>query len=125
MAKKPGQMPAEYVIDTDWLFARSGFRGGDLLREAFPNLGAAELRALLVDVVHEHVLPKLDQKVWTLQIPTVHNPVRATSVDNVPVKWNAERGAGPRITPASVRVKAADVIACARRRRIDVSDQEG
>jgi hypothetical protein len=123
MATKTGQMPDEFVIDTASLFARSGFFGGDLLREAFPNVGAAELRALLVDVVQQHVLPQLDQKVRTLQVPTVHNPVRATSVDNVPVIWNAERGTGPSITPASVRVKAADVLACARKRRIAIAGE--
>ena len=109
------KLPAEFAIDTASLFARSGFQGGNLLREAFPDLGAADLRALLVDVVHYHVLPELDQKVQTLLIPTAHNPVRAISVDNVPVRWTAERGVGPRITPESVRVKAADVLACARK----------
>ena len=112
--------PEEFVFETASLYQRSGFESGDLLKSAFPGVGAAELRELLVDVVRSHVLPQLDQDVQVLQIPSVHNPVRATNVSGTSVTWTAEFGTGPALTPKRVRVSAEDVFACARRRRIPV-----
>jgi hypothetical protein len=118
MAGKNGLAPEVFVFDTASLYRRSGFESGDLLKSAFPSVGAAELRELLVDVVRRHVLPQLDQQVQVLQIPGVHNPVRATSVSGVPVVWTAESGTGPALTPTRVSVKAEDVFACASKRKI-------
>ncbi len=112
--------PEEFVFETVSLYQRSGFKGGELLREAFPALGASELRELLVDVVRGYVLPQLDQDVQVLQIPSVHNPVRATNVGGQSVTWTAEFGTGPTITPKTVRVPIADVYTAARKRKIAV-----
>jgi hypothetical protein len=110
--------PAELVVETSSLFERSGFDGGNLLLGLFPDLGAADLRELLTDVVRHLVVPQLDQKVSLLSIPTVHNPIRVTSVDNVSVSWTSERGTGPRITPDQVTVQVADIMAVARKRKL-------
>lgn len=119
MADASSMPPQEFVLRTACLYARSGFEGGNLLRAAFPSLGAGELRELLVGVLHRHVIPVLDQSVQTLQIPTGQNPLRAASVDGVTVRWStAEHGNGPTITPATVTVTMDQVLACAKRLRI-------
>lgn len=112
--------PEEFIFETASLYQRSGFNGGELLRPAFPKLAGSELRELLVDVVRSHVLPQIDQDVQVLQIPSVHNPVRATNVGGTSVTWTAEFGTGETLTPWQVRVSAADVFECARRRRIPI-----
>ena len=118
MSAEEGTLPAELVIETASLYAQSGFERGNLLKGSFPHLGAADLRELLADVVQQHVIPRLDQRVQTLRIPTVHNPIRATSVDGVAVNWTPEKGNGPQLTPATVCVMAADILSCARKRRV-------
>lgn len=112
--------PEEFLFETASLYQRSGFKAGELLREGFPTLGGSELRELLVDVVRSYVLPQLDQDVQVLQIPTVHNPVRATNVNGQTVTWTAEFGTGPVLSPKVVRVSAADVYTAARKRKIPV-----
>jgi hypothetical protein len=112
------ETPVELVVETSSLFERAGFEGGNLLLGLFPDLGAADLRELLTDVVRMLVVPQLDQRVSLLSIPTVHNPIRVTSVDNVSVSWTSERGTGPRITPEQVTVKVADIMALARKRKL-------
>jgi hypothetical protein len=100
-------------------FARSGFQSGELLRSAMPHLNAGEMRDLLVEVLQRHVVPQLDQKVQVSVLPTVHNPVRVTSVDGIEVAWaTPEHGRGPALTPATVTVELEDVFACARRLRL-------
>jgi hypothetical protein len=124
MASKNGQ-PAErgpltsrFVFKTSDLYKRRGFERGGILAEKFPNVGAAELRELLVDVLQAHVIPRLDQKVQVLVVPTVHNPLRAVYVDGAAVRWTAESGHGPVLMPATVAVSLDDVLACARKRKI-------
>lgn len=121
MADASSTPPQDFVVKTASLYARAGFDGGDLLRPAFPTLGAGDLRALLVGVLHHYVIPVLDQSVQTLQIPTGHNPLRAASVDGVSVRWTtAEHGNGPPLTPATVTVTMEQVLAAAKRLRIAV-----
>jgi hypothetical protein len=115
-----GPLPTHFVFRTNDLYARDGFEGGGILGKAFPNLSAAELRDLLVEVLQTHVIPRLDHSVQTLLIPTVHNPLRAVYVEGVPVNWTAVAGQGPPLTPATVSVSLEDVLACARKRKIAV-----
>jgi hypothetical protein len=117
-AETPVELPSHFVFATNSLYLRAGFEHGATLGTAFPHLGAADLRDLLVDVLQTHVIPRLDQSVQTLIVPTVHNPLRAVNVDGVSVRWNAEMGQGPPLTPATIRVTLEDVLACARRRKI-------
>ncbi|HEU5211033.1 MAG TPA: hypothetical protein VFU06_16675 [Longimicrobiales bacterium] len=115
--------PEEFLFETASLYQRSGFKSGELLREAFPGLGGSELRELLVDVVRGYVLPQLDQDVQVLQIPSVHNPVRATNVSGQSVTWTAEFGTGPALTPKVVRVSTADIYTAARKRKIAIPQE--
>lgn len=123
MASSPDRTRQQVVFETSSFYEQAGFERGEILRPLFPDLPGGELRELLVDVLHAHVVPKLDQQVQTLQIPTVHNPLRVTSVDGEAVTWNkTERGVGPTITPATVKVSVADIYNVARKRRIVVPD---
>jgi hypothetical protein len=115
-----GPLPTHFVFNTSCLYKRSGFESGALLGKVFSHVSAGELRELLVDVLQAHVVPRLDQKVQTLAMPTVHNPLRAVYVDGAPVRWTAEAGLGPQLTPATVRVSIEDVMECARKRKIAV-----
>jgi hypothetical protein len=110
---------ASIEFRTSDFFTRRGFASGDLLRSTMPHLNNGELRDLLVEVLQRHVLPRLDQKVQASVLPTVHNPLRATSVDGVEVTWpTPEEARGPTLTPATVTVMLEDVFACARRLRL-------
>jgi hypothetical protein len=119
MSEQTPQLPAEFVFSTADLYARSGFSNGAFFKDAFPNLSANELRDLLVDVLQQHVLPKLDQSVQTLLVPSVHNPLRVTSVDGNGVDWlTPEAGHGAALTPARIRVPAEAVLSSAKRLRL-------
>jgi hypothetical protein len=113
-----GKPPSHFVFTTSCFYKRAGFESGALLGKVFWQLSSGELRDLLVDVLQAHVLPRLDQKVQTLAMPTVHNPLRAVYVDGSPVRWTAEFGLGPPLTPATIRVSLEDVVECARKRNI-------
>jgi hypothetical protein len=113
-----GQIPSHIVFTANGLYERSGFASGAILAEVFTHVAAGEIRDLLVDVLQAHVIPRLDQKVQTLVVPTVHNPLRAVRVDGVSVRWSAEAGQGPPLSPATVRVSMEDVLECARKRKI-------
>jgi hypothetical protein len=116
------EMPEMITFHTAGFFARNGFESGDLLKPILPHLNAGEARDLLVEVLQRHVVPQLDQKVQVSVLPTVHNPVRVTSVDGVEVAWaTPEQGRGPALTPATVTVDVEDVYACARRLRFSTT----
>ncbi|HSJ23776.1 MAG TPA: hypothetical protein VK929_03760 [Longimicrobiales bacterium] len=118
-------IPESFEVKTADFFTRRGFLSGDLLRPALPHLNAGDVRDLLVEVLQRHVVPSLDQKVQTYAVPTVHNPLRVTSVDGVEVVWaTPAEGRGPAITPPRVTVMLQDVLACARRLRLSVPTPE-
>jgi hypothetical protein len=119
---EPSTPPTIEVRTADF-FLRKGFQSGDLLREYLPNLNAGELRDLLVEVLQRHVVPQLDQKIQTSILPTVHNPLRVTSVDGVEVVWTTpEEGRGPALSPPWVTIQVEDVFTCARRLRLTVPE---
>jgi hypothetical protein len=112
-------LPESFEFRTADFYSRAGFLGGQLLRAAFPHLNANDTRELLVEVLQRHVVPRLDQKVQTSLLPTVHNPLRVTAVDGIEVTWaTPESGRGPVLTPARVPVRLEDVLACANRLRL-------
>jgi hypothetical protein len=112
------ELPSHFVFTTSCLYERSGFESGAILGKVFSHLASAELRELLVDVLQAHVLPRLDQKVQTLVVPTVHNPLRAVYVDGAPVRWTAKAGQGPPLSPLTIRVSLEQVLETAAKRRI-------
>lgn len=73
--------------------------------------------AVLVELVRSRLLPVLDQRVEVFVIGG-HNPVRAESVDGVPVPERVlydPRAAEPRLTPDGVLVPWDEVMAVAWR----------
>lgn len=69
--------------------------------------------ATLRRLVREHLLPKLDQHVDVYDIDTIHNPIRASTVDGVEVD-DMRPEAGPQLTPDSVGVPYSEVLRIAR-----------
>lgn len=118
-ADRDNVLPSFFTLVSAGLYERSGFEGGELFDDAFPQLSAVQARELLAAVVQSYLLPALENEVQTVVIPGVHNPIRATHVDGTSVQWStAERGIGPALVPASVRVQTQDVLECARRLRL-------
>jgi hypothetical protein len=70
-------------------------------------------RALLVEVVKRFVLPVLDQRVEVEVIETIHNPIRACSVDGAPIPDAVHYGQLPdpvTLTPDVVEVPYSTVV---------------
>jgi len=85
-------------------------------------------RVLLVELVKRRVLPVLDQRVEVEVIETIHNPIRACSIDGVPVDDEVHYNRAPapaEITPDSVAVSYADVVALAAELAVGVADGSG
>ena len=64
-------------------------------------------------LVREHLAPKLDQRVELVDIETIHNPIRAETVDGVEVDWYADSLI--MLTPEHVDIPFSEVlrVACA------------
>lgn len=68
-----------------------------------------DFQDLLVAVVEQLVVPRLDQQVETFTISaTLHNPIRARTVDG------EEADYGSVITPRVVEIPVADIVRIAR-----------
>jgi hypothetical protein len=119
-ARAAGQTASDaFIFRTADLYERNGFESGDMLAPAFAHLCAADVRSLLVQVLAEHVIPKLSPHVQTLTVPSAHNPVRAVSVGGKSVGWTTPHsGRGPEIRPATVSVGLDAILATARRLRV-------
>ncbi len=77
------------------------------------NARGWDWHATLRRLVREHLAPKIDQRVVLYDIETIHNPIRAESVEGVEVD---DRGDNPSITltPESVDVPFSEVLRVAR-----------
>lgn len=62
-------------------------------------------------VVRKHLIPALDQTVTVVDIETIHNPIRAETVDGIDVRdaWYDQTRA-PALTPDHVDVPMAEVL---------------
>lgn len=63
-------------------------------------------------LVREHLLPKLDQRVEVYDIETIHNPIRADTVDGIEVDHRRDQGIT--LTPDGVEVPYSEVLRIAR-----------
>lgn len=82
-------------------------------REIDYNAPGWDWHATLRRLVREHLLPKLDQRVEVYDIETIHNPIRADTVDGIEVD-DVRPEAGPQLTPESVGVPYSEVLRIAR-----------
>lgn len=120
-------IPATIRLDTAGLLSKWGFGDGDCLDDLLwdmvddGTLTLDERRAgsgidfehgVLVRVVREFVLPAIEQTVEVYEIGTIHNPIRASSVNGREVD---DRGDNPfTITPEWVEVASSEVARIAR-----------
>jgi hypothetical protein len=100
---------------TDGLLSKWGFDDGDLLM-SFMNANGFSVGDyihgdLLVAAVRRFVLPRLEQRVEV--VSSLHNPIRATSVDGAAIDPYRPEACPVRLRPAEVQVSREDLIALA------------
>lgn len=102
---------ASAVIDfyAEDLLQKFGFGDGDMLYDFVKehDLGVDD-RGLLMAVVEQLVVPQLDQAVETYTLCTLHNPIRARTIDG------EEASIYSTLTPEYIEVSEADIIRIAR-----------
>lgn len=66
-------------------------------------------------VVRKHLVPVIEQRVTVVDVETIHNPIRAETVNGVDVSaaWYG-RAEAPALTPESVDVPMSEVLRLAR-----------
>ena len=102
---------------TSGLLNKFGFQDGDMIDDLlFENFGLASnlnfTHNVLVKVVVDHVIPKLDQKIEQVIITTIHNPIRAGTVNGHRVDWY--NGNEFELTPKIVEVSDQIIIDIAK-----------
>lgn len=105
------------ALASEDLLSKWGFNDGDepdwlldILEDRdmeHPN----DWHAILGRLVREELLPALDQQVEVVDVDTIHNPIRAITVDGVDVvnQWR-EGNPTVKLTPESVDVPVERVI---------------
>ena len=99
------------VVDfyPDDLCSKFGFGDGDMLYELIEehDLGV-DHQELLIAVVERLVVPQLDVEVETYTLPSLHNPIRAATIDG--------EKAGPYdfVSDEIIKIPVADIIRVAR-----------
>lgn len=107
-------VPETVQLNSSCLLSKWGFGDGDEL-DWLHEHGDFDKHAVLVELVKTRLLPALAQKVEVEIIETIHNPVRAASVDGEDVtKWHYEIDCPVNLTPAWVIVTGAEVLALAQ-----------
>lgn len=108
------------TLHSDGLLSKFGFNDGDLtdeLADWFEAEGIDYARVawhqVLCRLVREHLLPVLDQAVVVYEIGTIHNPIRAATVDGVDVS-DLDEADLPVLTPDHVDVPYAVVLQAVR-----------
>ena len=105
-AQAPDDVMAFYPFD---LLHKFGFRDGDMLLDLMDEHHLEVDRSdLLAAVVEQLVVPRLDQRVETYRIVSMHNPIRARTIDG------AEADIDSTLTPEVVEVPVAQIIEVAR-----------
>jgi hypothetical protein len=73
------------------------------------NIVGWDWHAVLRQLVREHLLPKLEQRVVLVDIDTIHNPIRAESVDDVEIDWYQDYP-DDMLTPEGVDIPYTEVL---------------
>lgn len=108
--------PETVTLFADGLLSKWGFCDGDLLDWLY-EFGEHDEHAVLCAIVRQKLLPALAQKVEVEEISTIHNPIRARTVDGKDVThlhYDSSLRTEGLLTPASVDVTGAEVLAIAR-----------
>lgn len=104
-------------IYTIGLLSKWGLHDGDILDDLlFDNFGFVEAlefeHEVLIKVVEKYVIPKLDQKIEATRITTIHNPIRARTVNGEDVEWF--KGNDIELTPTYIDVDDKKIIKIAK-----------
>ncbi|MFE3248421.1 hypothetical protein [Streptomyces sp. NPDC059209] len=108
--------PTMTLFSSD-LLSKWGFNDGDIpepwlhwceTQGVDPNAFAFPWAAL----VRKHLVPAIEQDVTVVEILTVHNPIRAQTVDGIDMtqSWRGGGGVAPTLTPELVEVPMAEVL---------------
>lgn len=111
MTTEPEEPPAAEVVAfyPEGLLHKFGFSDGDLLVDLMEEHHVEVDRSdLLVAVVERLVVPRLDQRVETYTLSSLHNPIRASTVDG------AEADLDSVLTPEVIEVPVPEILAVAR-----------
>jgi hypothetical protein len=105
-------------LDSSGLLSKYGFNDGDEQDEFWDWRVAQGIEDIawhptLRRLVREHLMPRLDQQVDVYDIDTIHNPIRASTVDGIAVD-DMQPDAGPQLTPDGVAIPYAEVLRIAR-----------
>jgi hypothetical protein len=115
------------TFHTNGLCSKWGFQDGEMLDEFLEAAGFSNFSTLdddgeeqisffhevLITVVRDYVVPRLDQQVEVWELCGIHNPVVVRSVNGIPVDWRGS--AEVRLTPETVEVADAIVLEIASR----------
>jgi hypothetical protein len=104
------------VLTSNDLLSKYGFNDGDTPGIVLDYCDdqdipyPADWHDVLRELVTEYLVPALDQSVTVVHVTTIHNPVRAGTVDGIDVieEWDGEGRC--RLSPEQVTVPLADVI---------------
>jgi hypothetical protein len=108
------------TLHTDDLLSKFGFNDGDDPEDWLDYCDANgidynEIEFPLVQLVRQYVLPVLDQRVTVVEIETLHNPIRARTVDGIEVRGEDTVYGDPiELTPETVTIPMAEVARLAR-----------
>ena len=103
-------------FNTDGLLSKWGFSDGDVLSDLLydNNLGGVDEHAVLQKVVTDHIVPNLKQNIELEFIHTIHNPMRASTVNGKSVDWY-NLDTSNIITPETVIVEDSVILDIARK----------
>ena len=112
---------ASLTLFSDGLLSKWGFGDGDNPDSWYDycddhGIDSAQIawRPLLCQLVHRYLLPVLDQNVTVIEISTIHNPIRAETVDGIDVTGCWYEDCGPSLTPERVEIPFEEVLRVAR-----------
>lgn len=109
-----------FTLVSDGLLSKWGFHDGDCPDDVLGWLEAnghgwrIDWHQVLTKLVEDYLVPALDQKVELARILTIHNPVRARTVDGRDVEecWYGRQPC-PELTPVVVDVPMTVVLGVA------------
>lgn len=115
MLDTPPTPPEKVTLYAAGLLSKWGFMDGDELDWLW-EFDIKDKHAVLCAVVRQKLLPALKQAVEVEEICTIHNPIRARTVDGKDVTHlhYTASNCEDMLTPASIDLTGAEVLAIAR-----------
>ena len=101
-------------FSTNSLLSKWGFDDGDILDGLLYDNGLdVDAHKVLIKVVKTLLLAKIKQNVEVIEIHTIHNPIRAQTVDGVEIN-NYKYGHGDLLTPKVIDIDDDEIIKIAK-----------